>query len=125
MKFLVDAQLPARLARALTQAGHDASHTSQLPDGNRSSDAAVAAAADVEGRVVVTKDADFRISHQLRGKPRRVLIVAVGNVGNGDLLAAVLAHLETIVSAFDEADHVQLTATQIVAWARRPADESR
>lgn len=38
MRFLVDAQLPARLARFLTDAGHPAVHTSELPDGNRTSD---------------------------------------------------------------------------------------
>jgi predicted nuclease of predicted toxin-antitoxin system len=43
VKFLVDAQLPARFARALTKAGHDAKHTTQLPDGNNSSDTDVMA----------------------------------------------------------------------------------
>jgi predicted nuclease of predicted toxin-antitoxin system len=34
MKFLVDAQLPRRLARLLTATGHDAIHTLDLPRGN-------------------------------------------------------------------------------------------
>jgi len=38
VKFLIDAQLPARLAEFLNQAGHDAVHTLGLPDGNRSTD---------------------------------------------------------------------------------------
>ena len=36
VKFLIDGQLPARLAESLNQAGHDAVHTSGLPGGNRS-----------------------------------------------------------------------------------------
>jgi predicted nuclease of predicted toxin-antitoxin system len=36
MKFLVDAQLPRRLIHRLREAGHDAIHTLDLPDGNRS-----------------------------------------------------------------------------------------
>lgn len=32
MKFLVDAQLPLRLARYLREAGHDVVHTRELPD---------------------------------------------------------------------------------------------
>lgn len=119
MKFLVDAQLPARLARALTKAGHDAKHTTELPDGNHSSDSDVTAFADAEDRVVVSKDADFRISHQLHGRPRRLLIVAIGNVTNNDLLAAFDVHLEVIVAAFEDADRVEIRATQIVAWTRK------
>jgi hypothetical protein len=38
MNFLVDAQLPRRLARRLQEAGHDALHTLDLPAGNRTTD---------------------------------------------------------------------------------------
>lgn len=38
MKFLVDAQLPRRLAVRLSQAGLEAIHTLDLPDGNRTPD---------------------------------------------------------------------------------------
>lgn len=33
--FVVDAQLPALLARFLAAAGHDSVHTCELPDGSR------------------------------------------------------------------------------------------
>ena len=56
MKFVVDAQLPAKLSRLLAEAGHDSVHTSQLPEGNRTTDATLANLADDEDRVVVTKD---------------------------------------------------------------------
>jgi len=38
MKFLIDAQLPRRLAHRLRQSGFEAIHTLDLPDGNRTSD---------------------------------------------------------------------------------------
>jgi predicted nuclease of predicted toxin-antitoxin system len=60
VKFLVDAQLPLRLARSISTAGHDVVHTSELRDGNRTTDAVIARLADSEDRVVVTKDRDFR-----------------------------------------------------------------
>lgn len=41
MKFLIDAQLPRRLARRLEAAEHDAIHTLDLPAGNRTTDAVV------------------------------------------------------------------------------------
>jgi predicted nuclease of predicted toxin-antitoxin system len=41
MKFLVDAQLPVRLARFLQNAGHDAIHTLDLPEHNATPDAVI------------------------------------------------------------------------------------
>ena len=38
MKFLVDAQLPRRLVERLRDAGHDAVHTRDLPNENRTTD---------------------------------------------------------------------------------------
>lgn len=59
MRFLVDAQLPRRAAGWLVNAGCDAIHTLDLPDGNRTTDQQVIDLADRGGRAVVTKDADF------------------------------------------------------------------
>lgn len=87
MRFLIDAQLPVRLARFLQHAGHDAVHPSALPAGNHTTDTRITEIADSEFRVVVTKDLDFRDGHLLTGSPRRLLVVATGNIGNDDLLA--------------------------------------
>ena len=38
MKFMVDAQLPRRLAASLKRWGHDVLHTLDLPSGNRTPD---------------------------------------------------------------------------------------
>jgi predicted nuclease of predicted toxin-antitoxin system len=62
VRLQVDAQLPARLASLLVELGHDAVHTSALPDGNRTTDQQVAVAADEDGRTVVSKGSDFRHS---------------------------------------------------------------
>ena len=50
MKFLVDAQLPRRMADWLTAAGNDAFYTLDLPDGNRTTDAQINDLADREIR---------------------------------------------------------------------------
>lgn len=94
MKFLVDAQLPARLARSLSSAGHDALHTTELPDGNRTTDGRIAELADEEGRVVVTKDRDFRDGHLLTTSPQRLSVVAAGNITNTVLLSLFETHLD-------------------------------
>lgn len=53
MNFLVDAHLPRRLARKLQEAGHDAIHTLDLPNGNRSTDSEINAVSVRENRVVI------------------------------------------------------------------------
>lgn len=87
MKFLIDAQLPARPAEFLKRAGHDAIHTIELPDGNRSTDDQLSQCADIDGRVVVTKDQDFRDGHRLAQSPRQLLVVTTGNIANDALLS--------------------------------------
>lgn len=87
MKSLIDAQLPARLARRLNDAGHDAIHTIDLPESNRTSDTEIIRIADSQARIVVSKDRDFRDSHLLVGTPARLLVVSTGNITNGYLLA--------------------------------------
>ncbi|MGD9893695.1 MAG: DUF5615 family PIN-like protein [Dehalococcoidia bacterium] len=59
MNFIVDAQLPRRLAGHLRAAGHDAMHTLELPAGNRTKDSVVNELSVREQRVVITKDEDF------------------------------------------------------------------
>lgn len=119
MRFLVDAQLPARLARFLSSLGHDALHTLQLPEGNRTTDVRIAEVADGSDRVVVTKDRDFRDSHLLTRSPRRLLVVATGNITNDALLALFGKHLDAIVAALDEGDFVELGLDALVVHRRR------
>lgn len=119
MRFLVDAQLPARLARVLSSAGHDALHTSELPDGNRTTDTRIAELADDDDRVVVTKDRDFRDGHLLTRSPRRLFVVATGNITNNALLSLFETHLVAIVAALDEADFVEIGPSSLVVHRRR------
>lgn len=118
-EVLVYAQLPARLAQFLNCAGQDALHTSELPEGNRTTDARIATEADTDGRVVVTKDRDFRDGHLLSGSPRRLLVVMTGNITNTALLALFEANLDAIVGALGEADFVELGSASLVVHRRR------
>jgi predicted nuclease of predicted toxin-antitoxin system len=122
VKFLVDAQLPARLARFLNDAGHDAVHTSDLPEGNRSTDTGIAQFADSDGRVVVTKDRDFRDGHLLARSPRRLLVVATGNITNAALLALFRDNLNVVVAALEETNFVELGSRALVVHRREVDD---
>jgi predicted nuclease of predicted toxin-antitoxin system len=115
VKFIVDAQLPIKLAAALTAAGHDAVHTLNLPDKNRSSDAFITRLADSEGRVVISKDADFVTSHIVNGSPQRLLQISTGNLPNSILLPLVLSNLDRIEAAFESVAYVELSASTLIA----------
>ena len=101
MKFLIDAHISPRLPDRLRGFGHDAFHVITMPAGNATSDDDIIALADREGRVVVTKDADFRIARQATGCPARLLLIKTGNMTRDELIDLVLAHLATIEAFFD------------------------
>ena len=113
MNFLVDAQLPRRLALELTAAGHNAVHTLALPAANRTSDQDIVALATREGRVVVTKDNDFVVSFHLRGVPPKLLLISTGNISNDKRSQLVAANLTALEKAFSQHDFVELSATAI------------
>jgi predicted nuclease of predicted toxin-antitoxin system len=96
-------------------------HRIGLPDGNRSTASQIAQHADTENRVVVTKDQDFRDGNLLGRSPRKLLVVATGNITNDALLSLFELHLDAIISALGEADFVELTQDAL-ALGRRPDD---
>jgi predicted nuclease of predicted toxin-antitoxin system len=114
MRFLVDAQLPRRLCHQLRECGHDAVHSLDLPSGNRTSDAEIMRIADTEDRVVVTKDDDFVQSFLLRNQPRRLLLIATGNIGNAEVSQLIAAALPALVEAFGTARYLELSHNAMI-----------
>jgi predicted nuclease of predicted toxin-antitoxin system len=117
MKFLVDAQLPRRLARELAAHGHDAVHTSDLPAANRTQDQEITALATSENRIVITKDNDFVTSFLLRGVPPKLLLIATGNIANDGLSKLLSANLAALETAFAKYDFVELNTAAITVHA--------
>jgi len=117
MKFLVDAQLPARVVRELVALGHDARHTSDLPLGNRTPDGDIAALAEREARVLITKDSDFVTTFLLHGRPPQLLLLSTGNISNDALVRLLVANLATVERSFDWHHFIELNATTITIHA--------
>ena len=113
MKFLVDAQLPRRLAHEINALGGDAIHTLDLAAGNRTSDAVLSGQATGEGRVMVTKDSDFVDSFLLKGEPSKLLFITTGNVSNDDLIGLFRAHWPNLLSLFRQGNWVELSRTAL------------
>ena len=86
MKFIVDAQLPYKIALIFREKGFDAIHTDDLPDRERTTDNQIISIATAENRIVITKDNDFLDSYLLRKKPaKQTMIVTTGNIKNEQL----------------------------------------
>ena len=114
MKFLVDAQLPRRLAMLLQQMGHDALHTLDLPLANHTPDKAITDLSVKEQRIVVSKDADFVDSFLVHQLPWKLLLVSTGNIHNNELLALFERNLEQCVQGFARFDFIEINQREII-----------
>ncbi len=117
MKFLLDAQLPRRLARELAANGHDVVHCLDLPLDNRTPDQELATIAARETRVLVTKDSDFVTSYWLQGMPPKLLLISTGNIDNDALLKLVAANQSLLVTALTQQHFVELSRNAVTIHA--------
>ena len=96
------------MARWLSEVGHDAVHTLDLPAGNRTTDAEITRYADDDGRVVITKDADFVDGHLLHGRPQRLLLISTGNIVNPELEHIFRSSITQIADEFTHNNFVEV-----------------
>jgi predicted nuclease of predicted toxin-antitoxin system len=114
MKFLIDAQLPRRLAHQLEVAGFETTHTLDLPQGNRTTDQSLITLSLTEHCVIVTKDSDFVGSFLLKREPWKLLLVSTGNIGNDELLRLFQLNIGQVVKSFTTFDFIELTRTSMI-----------
>lgn len=114
MKFRVNAPLPRRLALWLQQRGHDVIHTLDLAQQNRTPDASLLNLANGEGRVLITKDTDFQITHELGQGPPRLLLLTTRNIHNNELLEFFARHGATLFGLLDQHTFIELSRSQLV-----------
>ncbi|MDQ0836299.1 DUF5615 family PIN-like protein [Sphingomonas faeni] len=93
MKFLVDAQLPPALCRWLRDRGEDATHVAEI-EMLAASDRAIAARAEADGSVLISKDDDFVY---LRYPDRFALVwLRCGNASNRVLIVWIEARWDQV-----------------------------
>lgn len=114
MKFLVDAQLPRRLALCLQQRGHDVIHTLDLSQQNRTPDSFLLALANKDARALITKDTDFEITHELGQGSPKLLLITTGNIHNDKLLELLARHEETLFNLLEKYTFIELSLSQLI-----------
>lgn len=113
MKFLVDAQLPVRLARVLQSIGYDTIHTKDLPLQNATQDTKIITLSVQESRIVITKDRDFFDSFIIRQEPYKLLLVTTGNITNNELVELFVKNLPQLAQLFQQHSLIEINRNAI------------
>ena len=114
MKFLVDAQLPIRLARMLREGGYDTIHTRELSQQNATPDSIINSISIQEERIVITKDSDFVDSFLTMQQPYKLLLVTTGNIKNTDLEILFTTNLSLIVDLLSQHSYIELSRESVI-----------
>jgi predicted nuclease of predicted toxin-antitoxin system len=105
VQFIVDAQLPPMLARALTAAGHRSEAVRDL--GLREADdESIWKYASDHQRAIVTKDEDFANRVWQTSHGPAVVWLRIGNCSNRELLARLIPLLNAIAERIEFGDRL-------------------
>ena len=114
MKFLIDAQLPMRIANLLENLGYDVIHTKNLPLKNATPDSEINKLSILEQRIVVTKDKDFLDSFLIKQEPYKLLLITTGNISNKQIEQLFLQNITQIIELFLTYDFLEMTRDSLI-----------
>ncbi len=114
MKFIVDAQLPRRLARFLQDSGYDAIHTLDLPQQNSTPDSNINTLSVAQSRIVITKDSDFVDSFLTIQQPYKLLLISTGNIKNAELETLFATYLPQIIDLLTQYSYVEVSREMLI-----------
>jgi len=105
VKFLVDNQLPTALAQYLRKRGFDCQHVLEASLGD-ALDADICRYAELQERIIISKDEDFFYFAKQREAKIRVIWVRLGNCRTPALLAAFERSWPSIESCLKTGDRI-------------------
>ena len=114
MKFLIDAQLPMRIANLLDNLGYDVIHTKNLPLKNATPDSEINKLSILEQRIVITKDKDFLDSFLIKQEPYKLLLITTGNISNKQIEQLFLQNITQIIELFLTDDFLEMTRDSLI-----------
>lgn len=94
--------------------GYEATHTLDLPNGNRTTDVEINAISFREQAIVITKDADFVTTFTIDRKPYKLLLLSTGNIKNAELENLIAQNISDIVTAFKVHNFIELNREMLV-----------
>lgn len=114
MKFIVDAQLPVRLANFLRASNYDTIHTRDLPAQNATSDIEINAISIQQNRILITKDYDFVDSFLTIKQPYKLLLITTGNIKNSELETIFSLNLPYLLELFKQHSYIEMSREAII-----------
>ncbi len=114
MKFLVDENLPPRLAELLAASGHDAVHVRDL-NAASAPDSRIMELAAGGDRIVVSADTDFGalLAYARATRPSVILVREIVGLHPEALASVILAQLDTLEPHFETGAIAAITPTGI------------
>ncbi len=100
MKIICDVHIARKVARFFEEEGIEAIHINDILDSWYTKDKDIANYADQNGYVVVSKDSDFKTSHLLKGSPKKLLRINLGNISTKRLITILKENLELLREKF-------------------------
>ena len=111
MKLIIDAHLPKLIATYFADC--DVIHTSQLEDGNLTSDDLINKISIDEQRILITKDSDFYYSYIGKRKPYKLVLVKLGNMRLRQMLFYFERNASKIIELLHENSFIILEQERI------------
>lgn len=111
LKFFIDAHLPQALVSFFSE--HDVVHSTELPEGNLTSDKTINALSIAEQRIVITKDSDFYYSYLAVKEPYKLVLVKLGNMRLKDLKKYFEQNAPQIITLMQESSFIILEPEKI------------
>lgn len=105
MRFLIDAQLPPRLAYRLVAADHQAVHVAELGLAT-ATDGVIWNEAQAQSAALITKDRDFATLRIAKSAGPPIVWLRFGNCDTDTLIRRVIGSLDLIVAAVERGEAV-------------------
>lgn len=85
MKFLCDVHISLKISKLLDKKEEVSIHVNSIMDRWHTKEKDIIDYADKNDLIIVTKDQDFKNSHLLKRKPKKLIKIGLGNVSNTEL----------------------------------------
>lgn len=86
MKLLCDVHISYKVVNFLAKYADEVIHINNILDKWYTTDKAICEYADEHDFIVISKDKDFKNSHLIHSSPRKLLLIALGNLSSDHII---------------------------------------
>lgn len=96
MRFLCDVHISYKLVNHIISFGFEVIHVNQILDKWNTKDKDISEYSDFNDLILISKDHDFRNSFFIKGSPRKLIKINLGNISNEELIKIFTENLKVI-----------------------------